>query len=874
MAHLKFRLNYRTDWEERICVLIRTGRRPSLLRMDTADGYCWTGELEMPAGTTEIDYAYAVCNKSDQVIRRENGGMRHFDTGLRSHIVLADEWMERGLPQVMRRAAFADCIFRCAGENLANMEPITRPYLLLLSAMPPPAGMRWGVLGNTPAWGEWKPEKVRFLQRTGIYEWGLPLAATDFTDGVEYKYVLVDELNHSRVIWEEGGNRSLTPLPLAKNEAAVKQDDTPRMHTAPWRGAGVVIPVFSLRSDHSFGIGDFGDLALLVDWVRSVGMHAIQILPINDTTATNTWHDSYPYNSVSVFALHPIYIDPSEWSHTAAYRRHEARGHSLNGLQQVDYEEVWRLKWNFLVDLYQECGERITGSPSYKIFRQEQAEWLEPYARFCCLRDRYHEADFRKWPAEREEPTEEEVDLHCFVQYLLDRQLQAVHTKARNCGIIIKGDIPIGICRNSVPAWKDGRLFHFDGQAGAPPDVFAVKGQNWKFPTYNWEEMARDDYAWWRKRLHHMARYFDAYRIDHVLGFFRIWEIPTDQRDGIMGRFRPALPLSESEILQWGFRNSPARFSKPFVTDGKYNQLEKKAGHLRPYFLQTADGVWELKPEWRSQQYIVDHVHDAGVRNVLNQVATEVLFLEDPERPGYYHPRIAAQFTDVFQTLSEQDQAAFNRLYDNFFYMRHTQFWADEALRKLPSLVDNAQATDGTENNMLPCAEDLGMIPACVKDVLQELQILSLEIQRMPKNTAQQFSDLADNPYLSVATIATHDMPPLRLWWQEEREAAQAFWADVLHRPGKAPSAAPAEMCEQVVSMHLACPSMLCLISLQDLLSFDDKLRSPHPEEEQINVPSNPDQYWRYRMHLTIEALIAATSYNEKLRGLISRNGR
>lgn len=874
MAHLRFCIRYQTRWGECPCLRIRDDRQQTVLPMKTEDGFHWHGEWDMPPGSTLLEYDYVICEPSGTIIRMERGGTRHFDTGLRSRIALSDDWRERGIPQVMQRSAFADCIFKCAEEFRSDVKLITRPYMLLLSAMPPPDGMRWAVLGNTPEWGEWQPEKARYMQRTGIYEWGLPLTAADFNTPIEYKYLLIDGRDGQQFVWEEGENRKLHPLGLMKNEAAVKQDDTPRMHTGLWRGAGVVVPVFSLRSHHSFGIGDFGDLALLIDWAEATGMHAIQILPVNDTTSSFTWRDSYPYNGISVFALHPIYIDPSEWENTTAYQRHEAQGKSLNGLPAVDYEKVWEVKWQFLKDLYKECGERIMGSPSFKEFCREEAGWLDAYARFCCMRDRYHTADFRKWPADGLEPKKEETDLYRFTQYILDRQLRKVHQKARQNGIILKGDIPIGISRCSVPAWKDGHLFHFEGQAGAPPDAFAIKGQNWKFPTYNWEEMTHDGYAWWRKRLHHMARYFDAYRIDHVLGFFRIWEIPAEHCDGIMGHFRPALPLSVSELRQWGFYSDPERLSIPSVTEPRLKELETAAGNLRSFFQESDEGLWTLKPEWRSQQYTQSHIADCKVREALINAATEVLFLKDPDRQDSYHPRIAGQFTCRFQQLPRAEQEAYNKLYDDFFYTRHNQFWADEASKKLPSLVDNVHAADGTENNMLPCAEDLGMIPGCVKDVLKKFGILSLEIQRMPKDTSRQFSDLAANPYLSVATISTHDMAPLRLWWQTERSAAQTYWNEVLHRPGKAPSHASEELCERIVSMHLECPSMLCLLALQDWLSIDSQLRSPHPEEEQINEPSNPDQYWRYRMHICIEELITATAFNEKLRGLITRNGR
>ena len=175
---------------------------------------------------------------------------------------------------------------------------------------------------------------------------------------------------------------------------------------------------------------------------------------------------------------------------------------------------------------------------------------------------------------------------------------------------------------------------------------------------------------------------------------------------------------------------------------------------------------------------------------------------------------------------------------------------------------------------MLACAEDLGMVPASVPEVLAKLRILSLEIQRMPKAYGVRFGRLEDNPYLSVATIATHDMPPLRLWWDESREQTQAFWTEALGHDGEAPAEALPEVCEEVVARHLASPSMLCLIALQDYFGIDAALRRPDYTNEQINVPANPNQYWRYRMHITLDTLIRATHFNEKLRALVKRSGR
>ena len=876
MAHIRFSIQYQTHWGEVLCMDYNVHKDVNkTLIFDTSDGNQWHAELEIPSSVEEFTYHYYIRSGSGEVVRREDGIPRYFYMGHRSRILICDRWDADRSAAVLARTAFTDCIFRRQGCAPAQMEMLSEPYLLLMHAMPPAAGWRWGVLGSSPSFGEWKPKRVKYLQRTGVYEWGMALTSADFVNGVLYKYVLVNENNPEEFIWEGGDDRCLQPQQMLNNEAGILIDNSPLIKTNPWKGAGVVIPVFSLRSKESFGVGDFGDLREFIRWAADTGLSAVQLLPINDTTSSVTWHDSYPYNGISVFALHPIYLDLREWRNSKAYAAHQERGRVLNALEVLDYESVIKEKLAFLHELFAEIGAKILKSKAYQTYVEENKGWLKDYADFCALRDANHTANFRDWRIQTvkgDETLETAATFYSFVQYLLHRQMSAAHTFAREHGVILKGDIPIGICRDSVPAWVHAPLFHFDGQAGAPPDAFAVKGQNWGFPTYNWEEMSKDGYAWWRARLSHMGKYFDAYRIDHVLGFFRIWEIPTTQSYGILGRFRPALPFSEEEIRSFGFTGNLRRLAKAHIRTDELNALERELDNFNfhNYFVAAGEDIWELHPDYDTQSKIYGLVPEGKVREALLQVATEVMFIEDSEQPLHYHPRISAQRTQLYRHLTADQQCAFNRLYDNFFYFRHNEFWAVEALKKIPAVIDYC----GSAHSMLPCAEDLGMVPSSVKGVLEQLHILSLEIQRMPKAYGVRFSNVLENPYMSVATIATHDMPPFRLWWQENREQTQAFWRDVLHHEGEAPEEASPEICEEVVAMHLESGSMLCLLALQDLLGIDGQLRNPHLEMEQINVPSNPNQYWQYRMHLTIEDLMQATSFNEKLRSLVERSGR
>jgi 4-alpha-glucanotransferase len=412
------------------------------------------------------------------------------------------------------------------------------------------------------------------------------------------------------------------------------------------------------------------------------------------------------------------------------------------------------------------------------------------------------------------------------------------------------------------------------GSAGAPPDDFSEDGQNWGFPTYNWKRMQQDGNQWWIRRFRKMAEYFDAYRIDHVLGFFRIWEIPVYARSGLLGHFEPCLPLSVEEIEGFGLEWREKFFTSPYITDAFLRSLLKNDAdveEIRSTFLEAMGPDWyKMKEDFQTEEQIHSHFgnvddnpHARQMRDALCKLVQNVLFL--PLGEGFV-PRISVHNTYIYKSLTSAEQEAFNRIYDDFYYRRHNDFWGAEAMKKLPALVEATQ--------MLCCAEDLGMVPACVAPVMNQLRILSLEIQTMPKGYGIRFAHLENNPYMSVVTIFTHDMPTLRQWWQEDEERRQAFYNEMLQKDGRAPESMPGWLCEEVIARHLFSPSMLCLISLQDWLSMDEELRSENIEHERINVPANPNHYWRYRMHLGIEQLMQADAFNDKIRMMIERGGR
>ena len=285
-----------------------------------------------------------------------------------------------------------------------------------------------------------------------------------------------------------------------------------------------------------------------------------------------------------------------------------------------------------------------------------------------------------------------------------------------------------------------------DGQSGAPPDPFSDDGQNWGFPTYNWEKMAEDGYLWWKNRMRQLARYFDAYRIDHILGFFRIWEIPFDQVDGLLGTFNPAIPIDIQEFSEKGLVFDAKRFCQPFINNSILKQLfGAEADFIKIHFLdEQADGSYLFKPELDNQKkirtFLTDEIWQDKKEEILKplyQLVGNVLFIRDKADPqNKFHPRIEIEKTLSFQALDGKTQTAVRDLYYDYFYNRQETFWREQAMKKLPAL---RKATD-----MLICGEDLGMVPQSVPGVMQELNILSLEIQRMSKNPATEFLSEAD----------------------------------------------------------------------------------------------------------------------------------
>ncbi|RFM26553.1 4-alpha-glucanotransferase [Deminuibacter soli] len=835
--------------------------------------------LKEKDGSTEYDFS------NDKVLNLAN-------TGNAALTVIYDFWNYGGYYEnAFYTEPFQEVLLKPNETNIpvAQQEGFTHWFRIKAPLLA--KGQAVCMLGN--AFGNWQTAEPLVLgKNAGSDYWEIKLHLVNGPEALVYKYGIYDVAEKSFVGYEQGNNRVLYDI-VAPGKQTIVNDGYIQLPANTWRGAGVAIPVFSLRSNASMGCGEFTDLNLLVDWAKKTGLKLVQILPINDTRATGAWTDSYPYAAISAFALHPIYLNIGQVAAKAnqsLVTAVQAEATRLNQLPLMDYEAVLKLKLGLLKQLYELQGEKTFTTKAYQVFFNQNSHWLQPYAVFSYLRDTYGTPDYNQWPEynvykeaaiapllSSSSAAYNSIAFYYFIQYHLHTQLQAATAYAHASGIILKGDIAIGIFRNSVDAWQQPELYHMEMQAGAPPDDFAIKGQNWGFPTYNWERMKADGFNWWQRRFEQMSYYFDAFRIDHILGFFRIWSIPLHAVEGIMGRFVPALPVHIRELHEHGINFDYKRYTQPYITDAVLAEIfGNDAEGVKQQFLQSdGAGGYALKPAFTTQkqvaawfaQQIPHEANDRIQQGVFDLISNVIFFEADPEQQGLtFHFRFNITATTSYKYLDPHARYWLNELYIDYFFRRQDAHWKTEAMQKLPLLK--------TVTNMLICGEDLGLVPRCVPSVMKDLGLLSLEVQRMPKDPAQSFARPNAAPYLSVVTPSTHDMSTIRGWWEEDAARTQQFYNQELYQWGQAPATCDAWINREIVQQHLSSPAMWSIFQLQDLMGSDEQIRVANPDDERINVPANPHHYWRYRMHLTLEQLLESDNFNNMLQQMIKAGGR
>ncbi|PIN19639.1 4-alpha-glucanotransferase [Handroanthus impetiginosus] len=907
---LNFKIPYYTHWGQHLLVCGSepilgswNAKKGLLLRpYHQGDELIWAGSLSVPAGFN-CEYSYYVVDDEKNVLRWEAGSKRKvaLPNGVQSGqlVELRDLW-QTGSDDLPLRSAFKNVIFRnswsleverpleAVNNLLANEDSVIVQFRICCPNIEEDTSIY--VIGSPLKLGSWKIEDGLKLGYAGESIWVAEAVMKKDDFPIKYRYCKYDK--SKKIALETGGNRELTvDFSISQPKYIILSDGL--MREMPWRGAGVAIPMFSVRSEADLGVGEFLDLKLLVDWAVQSGFHLVQLLPINDTSVHGMWWDSYPYSSLSVFALHPLYLRVQALSANISediLQEIQKAREELDG-KDVDYEATMATKLSIAKKIYSQEKETVFNSIAFQNFFSENQDWLKPYAAFCFLRDFFETSDHSQWGrfshfsndkleklVSKESLHYDAICFHYYIQFHLHMQLSEAAEYARKKGVVLKGDLPIGVDRNSVDTWVYPNLFRMNTSTGAPPDYFDKNGQNWGFPTYNWEEMSKDNYAWWRARLTQMGKYFTAYRIDHILGFFRIWELPDHAMTGLCGKFRPSIPLSQEELEKegiWDFN----RLSRPYI---RKQMLEEKFGTTWSMIAATflnefQKDQYEFKENCNTEKKIAAKLKsyleksilldsEEKLRRKLFDLIQNVVLIRDPEDSRKFYPRFNLEDTSSFNDLDEHSKNVLRRLYYDYYFHRQETLWRQNALKTLPVLLNSS--------DMLACGEDLGMIPSCVHPVMQELGLIGLRIQRMPNEPGLEFGIPSQYSYMTVNAPSCHDCSTLRAWWEEDEERRRRYFKTIVGSDLLPPDQCTPEIAHFILRQHVESPSMWSIFPLQDLLVLKEEYMTRPAVEETINDPTNPKHYWRYRVHVTVESLLKDRELISTLKGLVHGSGR
>ncbi|HAY3543708.1 TPA: 4-alpha-glucanotransferase [Elizabethkingia anophelis] len=884
MKKVQFNIHYRTAIGESLFIKIKEPETGKVSEEELNYVYesIWRFDKEIEEGDAE--YHFLVKNAAGKIVNEEMS--RHLLSTYSSFdsYCIFDSWNNKNFPENYLNNKILHNVLK--GREFQKIKPEQKEsHLFSVQAPLYNKDEKIVLLGSATKLGSWDLDHYIEMYQADNITWEV---FVDLSDNiyVEYKYAILNTKTRE-IVYENGPNRKVRTASNTETLNVLHDHYFKFPVEKLWRVAGVAVPVFSLRSENSFGVGEFADLKLLADWAEQTKLAMLQILPINDTTATHQWTDSYPYAAISVYALHPQYLSLENLTYPLSEvlkEEYESEKKRLNLLSQVDYEAVMSEKLRYLKTIFNENQSDIFTDKDFQNYRIQNSNWLDAYAVFCTLRDIYGTPDFSKWKTLSVYNAEEAnrflgsdhkdyatVIFHIWVQYQLHLQLTAAIDYIHSKGLAIKGDLPIGIYRHSVEAWTEPELFGMDFQAGAPPDEFTDLGQNWEFPTYNWEVMKDNGYQWWKNRFTALSQYFDAMRIDHILGFFRIWRMPASAVQGILGSFYPTIPVTKKELEDKKIGFDHDRYCKPFINAEILQYvLEDAKDEVINTFLIEDKELYHFRPEYNTQRkiesYFKEHDDSLKIKDKLYYLLANVLFLEEETEEGIlYHPRFNLSKTFSYQYLEEEIKGKLFGLYINYFFHRQDQMWKGNAMDKLPMLL---QATD-----MLICGEDLGLVPEVVPEVMDHLAILALKVQRSPKENIA-FYNPQNAAYLNVVTTSSHDTSTLRQWWKENRVLTQKYYNEQLNQNGKAPEELTPYLAEIIMKQHLNTEAMLAIFPIQEFFATDKDLQNPDENAERINVPAIFPHYWRYRMHIGLEDLLKNKSFNQKIANWVTVSGR
>ena len=645
---------------------------------------------------------------------------------------------------------------------------------------------------------------------------------------------------------------------------------------------GTVIPVGALRSGKSIGVGEFSDLAEFGVLCVKMGIGLVQLLPVNDTG-----YQSSPYSALTAFGLNPLYLRIGDLPEASGYEADiDSIKKKFNSAPRFPYEAILRAKMDLLRKIYDANKEKIAASASLKSWIKVNS-WVKPYAVYRRLKETNGEKSWKEWNAKERSSKEKGAkeknlkernliealwddpalaEKHMFwawLQEALDTQFSAAAANLKKLGICLMGDIPILMNEDSCDVWAHPELFNQELSAGAPPDMYSPEGQNWGFPTYNWHAHSKDSFTWWKGRLKAAEKYYQAYRIDHVLGFFRIWASGRENNTALLGRYVPYIPVNPKDFKDLNFNEGRIHWiCEPHIMTGElwealradwggpYSEVELSAAAIRVLELALErvgeEELWLFKKSIRGEKDIdALDIHSAAKAFLRKAFGDRIFFEPEPNQffPAWYYKQSRA-----YASLSDEEKEGLEKLLETR-NLNSEKIWEEEGARLLSMLT--------VSSPMLPCAEDLGAVPACVPKVLSKLNILGLRVVRWHRDwykEGQPYIPFEDYPELSVCTPAVHDSSCLREWW--DTEADQKVFSGFIGVPSL-PKVYNPGTARIVINKVATAASRFRIFQIQDLLHLSNCWYAEDPSSERINIPGTSNDFnWTYRLPATMSELL------------------
>ncbi|MDO4790446.1 MAG: 4-alpha-glucanotransferase [Porphyromonas sp.] len=833
----------------------------------------WAVNLKIKAdkSATEIvlKYSYGIY-RNDLLTDSETSGVHELRLSCESCVrvlTVKDDWRYSVSLGLLDNQLF-DVILR-SDETSSPFKVENNKIYFFLPSFFNPLNDSLYISGSIEELGSWNPEEALPFRRLG----NRLIAEIENAEKQSFEYKLIVKTLSGAVEWEVlEGNRVLR---MDGEEGIVVNLSLPIFNSISLpRISGTVVPLFSLRTNDSFGIGEFADLKMVVDWVKQTNQQVIQLLPIYDTNFSASDERNYPYNSISTFALNPVYLSLKSIASKDILQKLKR----LDRKDKVAYSSVLTLK----MEAYRLYFEQLISSKEwmtkdYIFFYETHSSDLIEYALFKLYSSEHPDRPVSEWmPYEtylkekigkKRKCSSLPLELHYYIylQYLLYSQLLDAKAYAREKKVALKGDLPIGIAPNSVDSWVRPHLLNMNLKAGAPPDFFATEGQCWGFPTYNWKAIATEGYKWWTNRMKVMALIYDAIRIDHILGFFRIWSVPEYTDNACCGYFDPSIPLDGQTISQYVPNIDIDTLTLPLVTEEYTLSIasQKEVDELLDAGVLIRENNTLVMPEPKCRLLSLSLTEKAVI--LAEKIRGECLFIKDAN--GGLQPRVLPESTVRYSLFSQDEKMTISALHHHYFHERNDALWYKTAMERLDRLSKSTR--------MLLCGEDLGFMTNAVPHILKKYNILSLNLPRISRKPEELFMTVSDVDYRCVLSTGTHDMPSLRVWWGSltPQEQTRVFLSMVPPQGLNYLFQEPMEM-GGLVNTLVKMPALAVILPIQDWWALTGKYDHISPEQEQINRPDDPVHVWNYRIPETVENLLADRELKRKISKTIASRSR